>query len=167
MNVEKCSDNSEIALTLALAGDLDGARRFYAPTADKIDRFVCNAKNYPGLLPLDAVRKRNARTSRRRRRRPPKEMRLRRAVMSRDRARGNLKPPAVRRRFLPRAYAPARFIYILLYYIYYYIIYIYIYLYISRARARLQTGYAQRKTMTALLDLRDLLRAYERAVSPN
>ncbi len=47
MNVEKCSDNLEIALAFALAGDLDGARRLYAPTADKIDRFVCNAKNYP------------------------------------------------------------------------------------------------------------------------
>lgn len=47
MNVEKCSDNLEIALALALAGDLDGARRLYASTADKIDRFVYNAKNYP------------------------------------------------------------------------------------------------------------------------
>lgn len=47
MNVEKCSDNLEIALVLALAGDLDGARRLYSSTVDKIDRFTLNVKNYP------------------------------------------------------------------------------------------------------------------------
>ncbi|MBO7206782.1 MAG: hypothetical protein J6W10_04140 [Kiritimatiellae bacterium] len=47
MNVEKCSNNLEDALVLALAGNLDGARRLYSSTADKIDRFTFNAKNYP------------------------------------------------------------------------------------------------------------------------
>lgn len=47
MNVKKCSDNLEIALALALAGDLDGARRLYSSTVDKVDRFALNAKNYP------------------------------------------------------------------------------------------------------------------------
>lgn len=47
MNVEKCSNNLEYALVLALAGDLDGARRLYSSTADKIDRFALNVKNYP------------------------------------------------------------------------------------------------------------------------
>lgn len=47
MNVKKCSDCLEAALVLALTGDVDGAGRLYSSTADKIDRFAFNPKNYP------------------------------------------------------------------------------------------------------------------------